>query len=270
LLRRAEWEESCRGVRGSVSYSRAREAQLRLRELLRLDYEPPEPKVIAAVDAAYWGQGGIYGVAAVLVIDLLGRSASLYYSYGPVCVPYIPGLLAFREMEVMAPALVRARRRGFDVILVDGHGVAHPRGLGIASHVGVALRAPSVGVAKGRLYGEEGPCAYGACLYADGKPVGAILTSPTGSKVYVSPGNMVTLDYSVRLASSLMARGLRLPYPLQLADAATKDLRDQLRGESPRGVTVEEVELNHRSLKGFKNLYSLLGLVPISPWLGPP
>jgi hypothetical protein len=81
---------------------------------------------------------------------------------------------------------------------------------------------------------------------------------------------MVTLDYSVRLASSLMARGLRLPYPLQLADAATKDLRDQLRGESPRGVTVEEVELNHRSLKGFKNLYSLLSLVPISPWLGPP
>ncbi|ADL19355.1 Endonuclease V [Acidilobus saccharovorans 345-15] len=268
-MRSPEWEKACLGVRSSFSYSIARDDQLKLKGLLRLGKDIAPPRTLAAVDAAYWGQGSTFGVAAALVVDVTSRSVECYYAYGPVCIPYVPGLLAFRELELMTPALIKATSgRGVDLLLVDGHGIAHPRGFGIASHLGVALRLPSVGVAKGLLYGREVPCDYGTCIYIGDAAVGAVLRAPTGSRIYVSPGNLVGLKYSVDVVRSLLVDGLRLPYPLQAADAISKDLRSMLRGKEPPEVKVKACDL--KEITAFKNFAEVARRASLNPRGTPP
>ncbi|NOZ89081.1 MAG: endonuclease V, partial [Crenarchaeota archaeon] len=116
--------------------------------------EPPRPRLVAGLDAAYSRRySAAVGVAAVLdygSLTLRGYGAAL----GEPPLPYIPGLLAFREAPVLYTAL-RAAPGAPELLVVDGHGLGHPRLAGIASHIGLALGLPSIGVAKRRLYGVE-------------------------------------------------------------------------------------------------------------------
>lgn len=268
-MKSPKWQRACLGVRSNFSYRVARDDQLKLKNLLRLDEDIAPPRILAAVDAAYWGQGGDFGVAVALTVDVTSRSFECYYSYGPVCIPYVPGLLAFRELELMAPALIKAvGRRKVDLLLVDGHGIAHPRGFGLASHLGVALRLPSIGVAKGLLYGQEAPCDYGTCIYIGNTAVGAVLRTPTGSRIYVSPGNLVSLKYSIDVVKTLLIDGLRLPYPLQAADAISKDLRSMLRSEEAEGVKVKACDPNDIAM--FKNFAEVARRASLSLSWAPP
>ena len=136
--------------------------------------------------------------------------------------PYIPGLLGFRE----APCVIRtfAELRGrCDMIMIDGHGLAHPRGFGLACHVGVLLDIPAIGVAKKCLYGtfsEPGLNKGKRTLIRgkEGEVVGAALRTRDGVKpVFVSIGNRIDLDTSVMIALEC-SRGLRIPEPTRLAD----------------------------------------------------
>ncbi len=232
MLRSSEWHLACDGIRRSFDYSRARRSQETLKGKLMLkDITAGLPSAVAAVDAAYWGPGAAYGVGVTVVFNLQGELLGCTYAYGPVCVPYVPGLLAFREMQLMAPALAAALKAfSVGLIMVDGHGVAHPRGFGIASHIGLSFGKPSIGVAKRRLFGSVARCTYGECLYDDkGAVIGAVLRSPTGSPIYVSQGYGVSLDSAVKVVEMQWVEGLRLPYALQAADAASKDLRDILK-----------------------------------------
>ena len=146
----------------------------------------------------------------------------------PLEFPYIPGLLAFRE----APALLRVFDKVEnlpDALLIDGHGIAHPRGLGIASHMGLLLGIPTVGVAKSVLVGEyEMPApARGSRspLIFRGSVVGWALRTRDGVKpVFVSPGHLVDLDSACRLALSCCVR-YRLPEPLRAAHRICNEAR---------------------------------------------
>ena len=139
----------------------------------------------------------------------------------PVTFPYVPGLLSFREAPVGLAAFDALTERP-DVLLVDGHGIAHPRRFGIACHLGVLLDVPTVGCAKSVLAGradEPGP-EPGAWtpLVHRGDVIGAALrTRPKTNPMYISTGHRVSLESAIELVMRC-ARGYRLPEPTRLAD----------------------------------------------------
>jgi deoxyribonuclease V len=153
--------------------------------------------------------------AAVVVLDLQSM-APLDYAVvtRPVTFPYIPGLLAFREGPVVLETLEKLTIRP-DLLIFDGHGLAHPRRLGLASHVGLLVDLPSIGCAKSRLCGqyqepgqEVGDCSH---LVDQGEIIGAVLRTRQGVKpVYVSIGHRIDLATSIEYVLAC-GRGYRLP-----------------------------------------------------------
>ncbi len=148
--------------------------------------------------------------------------------------PYIPGLLGFREAPCVIRTFGKLRER-CDMIMVDGHGLAHPRGFGLACHVGVLLDIPAIGVAKKCLYGtfSEPGLEKGERALIRGKDrevVGAALRTRDGVKpVFVSIGNRTDLDTAVMVAIEC-SRGLRIPEPTRLADKYVASLKKQACG----------------------------------------
>ena len=148
----------------------------------------------------------------------------------PIAFPYVPGLLSFRETPLLVQAFERVERAP-DLVMVDGHGYAHPRRFGIACHIGVLLGVPTIGVAKSRLVGEEGvvaaPRGSRADLVDAGEVIGSLLRTRDGVRpLYVSIGHEIALEAAERWVLRC-ARGYRLPEPTRLAD--------QLAGEAKRG-----------------------------------
>ncbi|UCH57190.1 MAG: endonuclease V [Candidatus Bathyarchaeota archaeon] len=178
---------------------------------------------IAGVDAAYYDDRA-YCACVVLERD---RAMECGTAVVDSSFPYIPGYLAFRE----APAVISAARKvsGFDVLLVNGHGVAHPRGCGLATHVGLELDAPTIGVAGRRLVG-EGKEDRGdwRLIVHRGRVVGAELPREEGSALYVSVGHLISLETSVEIVRSLMGK-LGLPKPIAMAHARALDEKNHPR-----------------------------------------
>ena len=140
-------------------------------------------------------------------------------------MPYVPGLLSFREAPVVLDAL-RALRGSPEVILVDGQGIAHPRGLGLASHLGLHIDVPTIGVGKSRLCGthrEPGPERGDRVpLQLDGRRIGTVLRTRARVKpVYVSVGHGVSLRTAERTVLACAAR-YRLPEPIREADRRSR------------------------------------------------
>ena len=177
-----------------------------LRTVAGLDVSVRDDRVRAAVV--------VYDVRAKAVVDRAVWE-------GPVAFPYVPGLLSFREVPAILPALERLEALP-DVYMLDAQGVAHPRRFGLACHLGVLLEAPALGVAKsilvGRVEGELGEAkGSGAPLVHKGETVGVALRTREGVKpVYVSVGHRVTLRDAGRLALRLAERW-KLPQPTHLA-----------------------------------------------------
>jgi deoxyribonuclease V len=145
--------------------------------------------------------------------------------------PYIPGLLSFREAPVLLDAFARVKSEP-DAVLFDGQGIAHPRGLGIAAHVGLWLDRPSLGCAKSHLYGkydEPGPNVGDLSpVVAHGAVIGdAVRTKRQTKPVFVSAGHKIDLPSSVRLVLA-SCQGYRLPEPTRQAHLHVNALR---RGE---------------------------------------
>jgi deoxyribonuclease V len=142
--------------------------------------------------------------------------------------PYVPGLLSFREMPALLAALAKLTLEP-DLLLVDGHGRAHPRLFGIACHLGVVLDKPTIGCAKSLLVGEhdEPHDARGseAPLILRGQRVGTVLRTRAGVKpIYVTVGHRVSLESAVRLVMRCVD-GFRIPKPTREADHYVRELR---------------------------------------------
>ena len=189
---------------------------------------------VAGVDAAF-SRDGAYCIAGVVLWDVKRREViEQHTARRELTFPYVPGLLSFRE----APALLRALRslrETPEVILCDGHGIAHPRRFGIACHLGLFVDLPSVGCAKSRLVGEhDEPGEFRGCrapLTHRGETLGAVLrTRDHVRPVYVSIGHRVDLDGAERLVLEC-ATGYRLPEPTRLADRLVAAAR---KSTSPR------------------------------------
>lgn len=176
---------------------------------------------IAGVDAAF-SRDGDFCIAAVVVWDRFSRKViERRTARHRLRFPYIPGLLSFRE----APAILAALRKLStepDLLICDGHGMAHQRRFGIACHVGLLAALPAMGCAKSRLVGEHLPpgLARGSRspLMHRGEVVGAVLRTRDSVKpVFVSTGHDVDLPTTIRVALQC-STGYRLPEPVRLAD----------------------------------------------------
>ena len=148
----------------------------------------------------------------------------------PELFEYIPGLLAFRESPAIFKAFDKLKEKP-DLLMIDGHGIAHQRGLGIASHVGVILDIPTLGVAKKKLFGRhnEPPDSEGAWTPLThprtGKTIGSALRTKRGTKpVFVSPGHKIDLITAINVARQC-TKGYRIPEPTRLADIFVAQLK---------------------------------------------
>jgi deoxyribonuclease V len=134
--------------------------------------------------------------------------------------PYVPGLLSFREAPALLEAFAKLKTTP-DVVMLDGQGIAHPRRMGIGSHIGLWLQVPTVGCAKSKLYGRyEDPATEAGSvspLFAGRQVIGKVVrTKDNVSPVFVSPGHCINLNGSVQ-AVLAGVRGYRLPEPTRLA-----------------------------------------------------
>jgi len=209
------------------SVKKAHETQLRLsKQIIFEDTLPEKIKFVAGVDVAY-ARGMSIGAVAVLDYD----SLKLVESQTAFCktrFPYIPTLLSFREIPPAVLSIKKLQTQP-DVLLVDGQGFAHPYGCGFASHLGLAIGKPTIGVAKSRLFGEaertktEGKVAF---LKNKGKVIGAIVTTKRGCKpLYVSVGHMVSLETAIKIVKHCVHQH-RIPEPILKAhETATQEKR---------------------------------------------
>jgi deoxyribonuclease V len=152
--------------------------------------------------------------------------------------PYIPGLLSFREIPMLLSAWKKLKQKP-DVLIVDGVGIAHPRRLGIASHLGLVLDIPTIGCAKGVLYGTytepgntPGSVSYMYDKVNKTEVIGAALRTRRNVKpVFISPGHKITLEESIAIVGKCMGR-YRIPEPTRLAHNTVNEYRARLQGST--------------------------------------
>jgi len=194
---------------------------------------------VAGVDCGFDESSGLCHAAAVIwsiaeaaVVE--ARIVSL-----PGLFPYVPGLLSFRELPAILAAL-DVLDGSFDAVMCDGHGIAHPRRLGIASHLGLIIDKPTVGCAKSRLVGEhtDPGSERGARvpLLHRGERIGSVLRTRDGVRpVFVSIGHRIDLDAAVALVLACH-EGYRLPGPTRHADALVSAHAREYRLHHVRGA----------------------------------
>ena len=201
-----------------VSPADAREIQRQLRRRVLVEPLDRPPEIVAGVDVSV--KGGQARAAVVLfscpdLIPFQATTAEMAASF-----PYVPGLLAFREGPVVLAALEQLEDRP-DVLMFDAQGLAHPRRMGLATHLGVLLDVPAVGCAKSRLWGEhEEPGEEKGCwapLMDGDEVIGAVVrTRDRVNPVFVSIGHRVDLETAVSLVLCCATK-YRLPEPTRWA-----------------------------------------------------
>ena len=210
----------------------ALEIQRALKTKLKITPLKKPPVLIAAADAAFsddlvFAAASLFGYSPLMhKEDVFAREKARF--------PYIPGLLAFREGRAIIRVL-NILKSSPDLILLDGQGIAHPEGCGIASHIGVLLGIPTIGCAKSRLVGEfeePGPArGRWSYLFYLGVKVGAVVrTRDNVRPIFVSPGHLVDIKSSIEIVLGCLA-GYRIPEPLRSADRLSKKMkRDYVAG----------------------------------------
>ncbi len=201
--------------------------QQRLRSFVLLEDRLPEKVgTLAGIDVGFKQKGEVTR-AAVAVLDYpslqLMTRAMAEVETG---FPYVPGLLSFREIPAILEALKKLPQLP-DLLLCDGQGIAHPRRLGIASHLGVLLDHPTIGVAKSRLIGSHPPVpdekGSWVPLWDRDEVIGAVLRTRKGVKpLYVSPGHLVCLETAVSWVMACVTR-YKLPETTRWAHRLASD-----------------------------------------------
>ena len=206
-----------------VSIPQASDIQQKLAAQVSRSNEITTPRFIAGVDISREKEQGMATGAVVILQYPELRLIETKVVHGKLDFPYIPGLLSFRESPLTLAACERLSVTP-DLILVDGQGIAHPRRMGLASHLGLCLNTPTIGCAKSLLCGSheklnENPGSY-AEVVDKGEIIGAALRTKPGTKpVYVSIGHKVDLQAAIYWVLEC-CRGYRIPEPTRLAHLA--------------------------------------------------
>lgn len=190
--------------------------------IVRDDFDVMPPRLIGGADVGF-EQGGEVTRAALTILEYPSMQVIEHrVARIATTMPYIPGFLSFREMPALQAAWQLLEHHP-DLLLVDGHGIAHPRRLGVASHFGLLVDVPTIGVAKKRLYGKFTPpgAALGSVepLIDKEQQLGWVLRSKLRcNPLFISPGHRVSQATALQWVQNCL-RGYRLPEPTRWADA---------------------------------------------------
>lgn len=213
----------------------ARRVQQQLLKRVRVEPLAREPGYIVAVDASFTA-GQVIAVACLFTYPALALIDQSVVAKA-ITFPYIPGYLSFREGPAVMEALEGLAHRP-ELIMFDGQGIAHPRGIGLASHIGVLCDLPAIGCAKSRLVGEfdmpgRRKGSHRPLIYK-GKTVGVVLrTRDAVQPLFVSPGHRIDFDGALRITMGCVGK-YRLPEPLRIADMLSKQMRKNFTGGGSR------------------------------------
>ena len=203
------------------------EEQIRLSREVVLRDGFDEVKYIAGVDSAFLNDK-IISAAILMDYDSM-KVVGKEYHIGEIDFPYIPGLLFYREGKNALKAIDKLKIDP-DIIIFDGGGINHPRGIGLASHIGVLLKKPTIGVVKNMFsgsckipeeVGEKEP------IILDGKKIGYAYKSKKVAKpIYITPGNLISVDSAFFVVKHFI-RGYKLPEPVREAHIFASEMKDR-------------------------------------------
>lgn len=216
----------------SVAWAKLRQDQEDLARRIKIKPLKDDIEFVAGCDCGIMGDVGI-GVMTVLSWPALDE-IEWQHVEERLSIPYRSGFLGFRE----APLLIKAYRKlktKPDLILVDGQGIAHPRMVGLASHLGVMIETPTIGCAKSRLIGDYRLPGLRrgsfASLTKKGKKIGYVLRTREGVRcLFVSPGHLTDFDDTIRWVLRLCPR-YRIPRPIRLAHNHARSVRENMDSE---------------------------------------
>lgn len=209
-----------------TNISDAKAIQISLRDKVKIIPLKKPPQYIASVDASFTDD-------EIIAVTCIYKYPELVYIGHETAIkeatfPYVPGYLTFREGPAIIEAINSLSIKP-DLILVDGQGIAHPKGIGIASHIGVLLDMPTIGCAKSRLIGEYKESGFKkgdwSSLEYNGRAVGAVLrTKENVRPLFVSPGHKIDLKASIEIVLGCTSK-YRIPDPLRMADFISKKIK---------------------------------------------
>jgi deoxyribonuclease V len=212
----------------NVSPKEALEIQKQLQPLVTLKNRVRRIRYVAGTDVSFsLTDDAVW--AGVVVVEFPGlEPVEKRWARGKAAFPYIPGLLSFREIPVLVSALTKLRTIP-DLILCDGQGIAHPRGMGLATHLGLLVNCPTIGCAKSRLLGtysglseEKGSSAELVCA---GRVIGAAVRTRARVKpLFISSGNNINLKQSMMIVFRCCPK-YRVPEPIRMAHLLANRLR---------------------------------------------
>lgn len=217
--------QSLRDIQRSIAQDVILEDQLPLDKITK----------IGAFDCAQMGDKLICGAIVVEFPSM--KVIERQYLIKRASMPYIPGYLAFREGPLMLELYYKLENDP-DVLMVDGHGVAHPVGCGIACYIGVELHKPTIGVAKSLLLGQ----IEGEDISMDAMKVGKIVQTRQFAKpVFVTPGHLISIETAAELVKRCVVPPHKLPEPVHIAHRYASKIRDRL-VEEQQGQTAPAPE----------------------------
>ncbi len=205
-----------------IDFNKLQEEQIKLAKKVVVKDSFEKLELIGGAGAAY--HENIIIVAIVVCDYKTMEIKEKAYSVAKAKVPYAAGFLAYREGAAVSEAYAKLENKP-DVLILGGHGILHPRRLGLASHIGVLLDQPSIGIAKEILTGE----AKGNKICVDKEARGELIVTREHAKpVCVSPGHKISLKTSVDIVKKCMRFPHKLPEPLHLAHKYANDIRDKI------------------------------------------
>ena len=203
---------------------RLRKEQLELSKKVRIEDDFDDIETIGGLDVAYSSKKRRFACAACVIMDRLGNVMDRVWITDEIKFPYVPTYLAYRELPLFEKLINRVKERP-SIFLVDGNGILHPYRIGIASHLGIVLDVPTIGVAKNLLYGE----IEGRYIFDKGEKIGYVLYS-SKRPIFISPGHRVSMETSIDIVKRFLK--YRIPEPLRqahiLAKSKIKEIDQQI------------------------------------------
>ena len=176
---------------------------------------------IGAIETGFFENKIITGIVVMLEDEIIEEK----YQQDKLRFPYIPGFRAYRELPAMLECFNKLEEKP-ELILVNGHGISHER-LGLASHFSLSTNVPTIGVAESLIFGE----VKNGEIIVKGKKVGKVIHLKEGSNpLYVSPGNLISIDTAAEIVRKLIQPGHKLPEPMRKAKKYVDEVRKELFG----------------------------------------